>query len=147
MGQVKYTATHEWIEVDESAGVVGITERIQLQYATLVYIDLPSVGNEYEEEEPLARIDGANGRTFPVRAPVTGEIIEVNTELEDHPDLINQSPEGDGWICRMRIERPTELDALMDAEAYDEYEEEPLDSNVYMEEASFFDDDDDEEDY
>jgi glycine cleavage system H protein len=143
LGEVKYTPTHEWIEVDGSEGVIGITERKQLECGEIVYVELPAVGDEYEEEEAIGRLETADGSSYPVYAPVTGEILEVNTALEDGPDLINQSPEGDGWICRISIESPRELDALMDAGAYDEYEEEEPDDE-FLDEEDFYDD---EEDY
>jgi glycine cleavage system H protein len=136
----KFTTTHEWIEVGDRDGVVGITERIQLEYGDIVFVELPSVGDEYEQDETLGRVEVADGNTFPVRAPATGEIQVVNSVLEADPDLINHSPEGDGWICRISIESSRELDILMDADAYDAYEEEELDEE-YMDEEHFYDDD------
>ena len=136
----KFTTTHEWVEVGENDGVVGITERIQLEYGNIIFIELPAVGDEYEQDEPLGRVEVTDGNTFPIYAPATGEIKEVNTTLEEDPDLINYSPEGDGWICRISIESPRELDVLMDADAYIGYEEEELDGE-YMEEEDFYDED------
>ena len=138
----KFTTTHEWIEVGESDGVVGITERIQLEYGDIVFVELPTVGGEYEQDEPLGRVEVADGNTFPVHAPATGEIKEINASLEEDPDLINHSPEGDGWICRISIESPRELDVLMDIDAYNDYEEEELDDE-YMDEQDFYDEDED----
>lgn len=136
----KFTTTHEWIEIGDSGGVVGITERIQLEYGNIVFVELPAVGDEYEQEEPLGRVEVADGNTFPVHAPATGEITEINTMLEEDPDLINHSPEGDGWICRISIERPRELNILMDIDVYNDYEEEAL-NDEYMAEEDFYDDD------
>ena len=137
----KFTTTHEWIEVGESDGILGITERIQLEYGDIVFVELPMVGDEYEQDEPLGRVEVADGNTFPIHAPATGEIQEINTALEEDPDLINHSPEGDGWICRISIESSRELDVLMDIDAYNDYEEEELDDE-YMDEEDFYDDDD-----
>ncbi len=140
MNEVKYTTTHEWIEVINSKGIVGITERAQQAYGDIVFVELPLVGDELEQEDTIGRIEVADGGTFPVFAPVTGEIIEVNSALEDDPDLINRSPEGDGWICRMSIEGPRELDILMGPEEYEEYEEEnELDDDEYVGETDFYD--------
>ena len=136
----KFTTTHEWIEVGESDGILGITERIQLEYGDIVFVELPMVGDEYEQDEPLGRVEVADGNTFPIHAPATGEIQEINTALEEDPDLINHSPEGDGWICRISIESSRELDVLMDIDAYNDYEEEELDDE-YMDEEDFYDDD------
>ena len=140
MSEVKYTATHEWIEVINSEGVVGITERAQQAYGDIVFVELPLVGDELEQEDTFGRIEVADGGTFPVYAPVTGEITEVNAALEDDPDLINRSPEGDGWICKMSIEGPRELDILMGPDEYEEYEEEDeLDDDEYVAETDFYD--------
>lgn len=136
----KFTTTHEWVEVGESEGVVGITERIQLEYGDIVFVELPTVGDEYEQDEPLGRVEVTDGNTFSVHAPATGEIKEINATLEDDPDLINHSPEGDGWICRISIESLRELDVLMDIDAYNDYEEEELDDE-YMDEQDFYDED------
>ena len=137
----KFTTTHEWIEVGNSDGVVGITERIQLEYGDIVFVELPTVGGEYEQDEPLGRVEVTDGNTFHIHAPATGEITEINRTLEEDPDLINHSPEGDGWICRISIESPRELDILMDIDAYNDYEEEAL-NDEYMDEEDFYDDDD-----
>lgn len=140
MSEVKYTTTHEWIEVINSEGIVGITERAQQAYGDIVFVELPLVGDELEQEDTIGRIEVADGGTFPVYAPVTGEIIEVNFALEDNPDLINRSPEGDGWICKMSIEGPRELDILMGSDEYEEYEEEDeLDDDEYVGETDFYD--------
>lgn len=140
----KFTTTHEWIEVGENDGVVGITERIQLEYGDIVFVELPTVGDEYEQDEPLGRAEVGDGDTFPIHAPVTGEIKEINAILEEDPDLINHSPEGDGWICRISIESARELNILMEVDDYNDYEDEELDDE-YMDEEDFYDDDD--EDY
>ena len=138
MSEVKYTNTHEWIEVIESEGMVGITERAQLEYGDIVYVELPNVDDEYEQYEQISIIETADGDRFSVCAPITGEIKEVNTGLEDNPDLINRSPEGDGWICRMSIESPRrELGMLMTEDEYNEYEEEEIDQD-YMSETDFY---------
>jgi glycine cleavage system H protein len=140
VSEIKYTTTHEWIEIIDSEGIVGITERAQQAYGDIVFVELPLVGDELEQEDTIGRIEVADGGTFPVFAPVTGEIIEVNSALEDDPDLINRSPEGDGWICRMSIEGPRELDILMGPDEYEEYEEEnELDDDEYVGETDFYD--------
>ena len=143
MSEIKYTTTHEWIEITGSRGTVGITERAQLVYGDIVFVEFPTVGEEYEQGDLIGKVEVADGDAFDIHAPVTGEIKAINHALEDEPDLINRSPEGDGWICKMSIEGPRELDILMDASEYDEYEEEELDEED-PEDANFYDD---EEDY
>ncbi len=142
MNEVKYTAKHEWIEVTEDEGVVGITERVQLIYGDIIFVDLPPVNEEFEQDDVIGRVEVADGDSFPFHAPITGEIRAINTVLEDDPDVINRSPEGDGWICRMSVESSKELDVLMDAKEYDIYEEEEPDED-FMSETDFYDNDED----
>ncbi|MFQ6043418.1 MAG: glycine cleavage system protein H [Candidatus Poribacteria bacterium] len=133
MDRVKYTPTHEWIEVEiiqgtktserNQLGTVGITERIQEECGQITYIELPDVGDEYEQEEPVCNLDLANGDVHTVNAPVTGEVLEVNKALKDDPDLINQAPEGDGWLFKISIDIPRELSLLMDAGEYELFDE------------------------
>ncbi|MDE0042657.1 MAG: glycine cleavage system protein H [Candidatus Poribacteria bacterium] len=142
MNEVKYTATHEWIEVTNNEGVVGITERVQLIYGDIIFVDLPPVNEEFEQDDVIGRVEVADGDSFPIHAPITGEIRTVNAALEDDPDIINRSPEGDGWICKMSVESSKELDVLMDAKEYDSYEEEEPDEDL-LSETDFYDNEDD----
>ncbi len=155
MDEVKYTKTHEWIEYeipdDESpfdrkmVGTVGITYRGQLERGEVYYVELPEVGGEYEQEEPVCVLELANGDTFTVHSPVTGEVLEGNEALLDAPDLTNRSPEGDGWIFKIRIEIPRELSILMNRVDYDVYEED--DDEKYDDDDDFYYDDDDDDEY
>ena len=106
-------------------------------------MDLPPVDEEFEQDDVIDRVEVTDGDAFPIHAPVTGEIQTVNSMLEDDPDIINRSPEGDGWICKMSVESPRELDVLMDTGEYDAYEEEELDEEL-LDETDFYDG---EEDY
>ncbi|GIX07599.1 MAG: glycine cleavage system H protein [Candidatus Poribacteria bacterium] len=119
-----YTRTHEWIRLEgEDEGIVGVTQRRILEYGEVVAVELPEVGAEYEQHEPIGVIETIEGQEYYYRAPVSGEVLEVNAALEEDPTLLNQSAEDEGWIFRMRIEFPGELDDLMDAEEYEFYEE------------------------
>ena len=142
MSEIKYTKTHEWIEVKGSRGTVGITERAQLMYGEIVYVELPSVGEEFEQGDTIGRLEVTDGDTFVINAPVTGEITAINAALADDPDLVNRSPEGDGWVYKMSIESPRELDILMSASEYDEFDEE--DDEDFEEDSDLYDD---EEEY
>jgi len=151
LDKVKYTKTHEWIEFEiaegeslsdrEMVGTVGITDRGQSEYGEVDYVELPEVGDEYEQEEPACTLELSNGDTFTLHSPVTGELVEINEALKDDPDLINRSPEGDGWIFKIRIEIPRELSILMDRADYDVYEED--DEEILYDDDDFFLDDDD----
>ena len=142
MSEVKYTTTHVWIEVTEDEGVVGITERAQIIYGDVIFVDLPPVNEEFEQDDIMGRVEVADGDSFPIHAPVTGEIRAVNALLEDEPDVINRSPEGDGWVCKMSVESSKELEELMDAKEYDIYEEEEPERGLLIE-TDFYDSEDD----
>ncbi len=142
MSEVKYTTTHVWIEVTDDEGVVGITERAQIIYGDVIFVDLPPVNEEFEQDDIMGRVEVADGDSFPIHAPVTGEIRAVNALLEDEPDVINRSPEGDGWVCKMSVESSKELEELMDAKEYDIYEEEEPERGLLIE-TDFYDSEDD----
>ncbi len=142
MSTVKYTTTHEWIEVVDTEGTIGITERAQLIYGEIVFVDV-SPSQECEQGEIIGRIETETGGNFYLYAPVAGEIYEVNTALEEDIQLINSLPEGDGWICKIYIDNLSELDSLLSLEDYEDYEEDELDEGEYLPETDFYENIDD----
>lgn len=142
MSTVKYTTTHEWIEVKNSEGTIGITERALLIYGEIIFVDV-SPEQECEQGEIIGRIETETGGNFYLYAPVAGEIYEVNETLEEDVELINVAPEGDGWICKIYIDNLSELDSLLDLDDYETYEEDELDDSEYMPETDFFENIDD----
>ncbi len=139
---MKYTTTHEWIEVVGTDGTIGITERAQLIYGEIIFIDI-SPEQECEQGEIIGRIETETGGNFYLYAPVAGEIYEVNTALEEDIDLINNVPENDGWICKIYIDNLSELDSLMNLSDYEDYEEDEIDEGEYLPETDFFENIDD----
>ena len=142
MSTVKYTTTHEWIEVVGTDGTIGITERAQLIYGEIIFIDV-SPEQECEQGEIIGRIETETGGNFYLYAPVAGEIYEVNSALEEDIDLINNVPENDGWICKIYIDNLSELDSLMNLSDYEDYEEDEIDEGEYLPETDFFENIDD----
>lgn len=142
MSTVKYTTTHEWIEVNDSEGTIGITERALLIYGEIIYVDV-SPEQECEQGEIIGRIETETGGNFYLYAPVAGEIYEVNDALEEDVDVINVAPEGDGWICKIYVDNLSELDSLLELDDYDTYEEDAFDDSEYMPETDFFENIDD----
>ena len=121
MSEMKFTEDHEWILMeDDDVGVVGITDYAQDQLGELVFVELPEVGSEWVQGAEAAVIESVKA-AGEVKAPVAGTVIEVNESLEDEPERVNADPTGEGWIIRIRVNDPDELEALMDAEQYEAF--------------------------
>ena len=130
--ETRYTKSHEWIAIEgDDVASVGITERLILENGRVVFIESSEVGAEYEQDEPIGVLETREGVEIVYHAPATGEVIEVNESLQDDAGVINVSPEGDGWILRMRVEFPDELDSLMTPEEYEFFEDEEKDSDDF----------------
>ena len=119
-GDLKYTKEHEWVRVDGGAGTVGITDYAQDQLGDIVYVDLPDVGTQVTYLEKLGEIESVKA-VSELFSPVSGEVVEVNGALTDKPELVNASPYGEGWMLRVRLSDPEELDNLLTAQQYDDY--------------------------
>jgi glycine cleavage system H protein len=113
----RYTKDHEWIEVRGSVGTIGLTDYAQCQLGDIVFVDLPSVGATTEAGKSFGAVESVKA-AFDIYAPVSGEVVEVNAELRDAPEKVNSDPHGAGWLVKVRLQRPAELDGLMDATAY-----------------------------
>lgn len=118
-----YRESHEWVRSDEDGTVtVGISDHAQAQLGDMVFIELPEPGMSYEQGDACAVVESVKAASD-VYAPLSGEIIENNSALEDSPELVNSDPYGDGWLFRMQLSDPSELDGLLDPEAYAEQAE------------------------
>jgi len=115
-----YTKDHEWISVQGSVGIVGITDYAQHELGDVVYVDLPEVGDTFEASEPFGSVESVKA-VSEVFSPVSGEVIEVNETLENTPELVNQSPHQKAWMIKIRITNAEELKELLSAEEYEEY--------------------------
>ena len=119
----RYTREHEWIQVeDEASGraLVGITEYAQDQLGDVVYFDLPRAGDSLGAMAKMGEVESVKA-VSDLYSPVSGEVIEVNGSLVDQPELVNEDPFNQGWILRVAMSQPSELDGLMTAAEYDEY--------------------------
>ena len=119
----KYTKSHEWIRVEGDEAYVGITEYAQKQLGDVVFVDVDVEGDSLDQEESFGSIEAVK-TVSDVYMPAGGEVVELNPALEDSPELINKDPYGDGWIIKIKLADTSELDALMDADAYKEITEE-----------------------
>jgi glycine cleavage system H protein len=116
----KYDQEHEWVRVEGDEALVGITDYAQDQLSDVVYVELPEVGDTYDQGDILAVVESVKAASD-VYMPVSGEILEINEALEDSPELVNEDPFGEAWFVRIALVEPSELDDLMDAEAYKAY--------------------------
>jgi glycine cleavage system H protein len=116
----KYHEEHEWVRVEGDEAVIGISDYAQDQLSDVVYVELPEVGDTFEQGEVFAVVESVKAASD-VYMPVSGEILEMNEILEDSPELVNQDPYGEAWFVRVAMTDSSELDGLMDAEGYKAY--------------------------
>ena len=117
--ELKYTKEHEWIRVEGSEVVIGITDFAQNALTDVVWVELPEDGATVSSMESFASVESVKS-VSEIYAPVGGEVVGVNEDLEGAPELIYDDPYGDGWICRISISDPSELDTLLDSVSYSE---------------------------
>lgn len=121
--ELLYRESHEWVRYDEDGtATVGITDHAQAQLGDMVFVEVPEPGMSYEQGDACAVVESVKAASD-VYAPLTGEVIETNSALEDSPELVNTDPFGDGWLFRMQLSNPAELKGLLDAKAYAELAE------------------------
>lgn len=117
----KYTSEHEWVKIEEgSLALAGITEFAQDQLGDIVYFDLPQPGSTVTHLQKMGEVESVKA-VSDLFSPVTGEVVEVNQRLRDHPELANEDPLGEGWLLRVSVNDLSELDQLMSAEEYGSY--------------------------
>ena len=117
MSDTRYTKDHEWVRVDGDIATVGISNHAQEQLGDVVFVELPEVGRQVKPKDPMAVVESVKAASD-VYAPLSGEVVEVNGALGDDPALVNRGAESDGWFCKLKLADPGELDALLDAGAY-----------------------------
>lgn len=114
---VKYTNEHEWIRLKGDEAYVGITDYAQEQLGDIVFVDVTTEGETLEKGEVFGTIEVVK-TVSDLFLPIGGEVLEINPELEEHPELVNKDPYGDGWLIKIKPTETTEMDELLDAEAY-----------------------------
>ena len=114
---LKYTKEHEWVKIEGSTGTIGITDFAQGELGDIVFVELPKVGGKVEYLKPFGTIEAVKA-VSDLFSPLTGEITEVNSALENEAGSINSDPYGAGWIIKIKISNPAELNNLLDAAAY-----------------------------
>ena len=114
---VRYTSEHEWIRLENDEAIIGITDYAQDQLGDIVFVDVTAEGETLEQGEVFGTIEVVK-TVSDLFLPIGGEIVEVNPELEEHPELVNKDPYGEGWIIRIKPTDASQMDELLDAEAY-----------------------------
>ena len=118
--ELKFTTTHEWVGAEGNLGTVGITDHAQSELGDIVYLELPRVGTIVRAGEAFGTIESVKTVSDLV-APANGEIVEVNEELPETPELVNEDPYGAGWMVIIKVEDPSELGSLMTEQEYEEF--------------------------
>lgn len=116
--ELKYASSHEWARLEGDVVVVGITDHAQEALGDLVFVELPEVGDTVAAGDEAGVVESVKAASD-IYAPVSGEVIEINSALEDAPELINSDPYGEGWMYKIRVSSVEELDELLSAEEYD----------------------------
>jgi glycine cleavage system H protein len=117
---VKYSKDHEWVTVQNGIATIGITNHAQEQLGDVVFVELPAIGKKVEQNGDAAVVESVKAASE-VYAPVSGEVVEVNKELEGDPAMVNRDAEGGAWFMKVKLSNPAELDGLMDKAAYDAF--------------------------
>ena len=123
MAEIKYTDDHEYLRIDGDVATVGITKYAQEQLGDVVFVELPDTGKSFAKGDEAAVVESVKAAAE-VYAPITGEVVETNSDLEANPGLVNEDPEGGAWFVKMKISDKSELDGMMDADGYAKFVEE-----------------------
>lgn len=114
-----YAKTHEWVSLNEGIATIGITDFAQSQLSDLTFVELPEVGTEFKVGDEAAVVESVKAAAD-IYAPVAGEVVEINVDLEDAPERINQDAFGAGWLFKLKMADESEVDNMLDADSYDE---------------------------
>jgi glycine cleavage system H protein len=114
---LRYNSSHEWVRLEGELATVGITDHAQAELTDVVFVELPAVGRSVDAGDPTAVIESVKAASD-IYAPIAGEVVEINPEVEADPALVNTDPYGKGWLFKLRVKNTAEVSALLDAAAY-----------------------------
>lgn len=117
---MRFTKDHEWVELDGDVATIGITAYAAEQLGDVVFVELPEAGKSVKSGDPLAVVESVKAASD-VYAPISGQVVEFNAGLPDHPEMVNEWPERDAWFAKLRVADKAEIDALMDRDAYEAF--------------------------
>jgi glycine cleavage system H protein len=113
----RYSEEHEWVRVEGAEAVLGITDFAQEELGDVVFVELPEIGDSFEADEEIGTIESVKA-VAEIYTPLSGEVVGCNSAIDEAPDLVNKDPHGDGWLVRIRMSEPGQLDGLMSAAEY-----------------------------
>ncbi|HXX16234.1 MAG TPA: glycine cleavage system protein GcvH [Candidatus Eremiobacteraceae bacterium] len=119
----RYTKEHEWIDAKGTSATIGITDYAQHELGDVVFVEVPAAGTKLEVGKAFSSVESVKA-VSEIYAPANGEVLESNTALQNQPELINSDPHGDGWLVKIKLTNPAEVNSLMDAAAYEAFIEE-----------------------
>ena len=119
MSQLRFSGAHVWVRVEGPEAILGLSDYLQDQMGEITSLELPDLGDVLHAKRRMGHVESEEASS-PIEAPITGEVIEVNPEVLENPDIVNGEPYGSGWLLRVRIEDPSELEDLISEEEYAE---------------------------
>ena len=115
-----YSKDHEWVRVDGDQAIIGITDYAQDSLGDVVYVELPKAGDQFAANEPFGSVESVKA-VSEVFTPIAGEVVKINESLADEPETVNSDPYGDGWMIRVKMSHPGEVDSLLTAAEYEDF--------------------------
>jgi glycine cleavage system H protein len=123
--ELRYTREHEWVLIEQDAATMGITDFAQDALGDIVFLELPNIGDEIQKDEPIGVVESVKA-VSDIFAPLSGEVIDINTPLLDSFEALNEDPYGDGWMLKIKLAVPAEVDDLLSADEYQELASEEM---------------------
>jgi glycine cleavage system H protein len=117
---LQYTKEHEWVRIEDNEATIGVTDHAQDELGDVVFVELPKVGDSIEANESFGNVESVKS-VSELFMPLTGEVLEVNTDLDESPELVNDSPYDKGWMMRIQIKKTSEIDDLLSSSDYEEF--------------------------
>jgi len=122
MASLKFAKSHEWVKLDSDTATIGITDYAQQQLGDVVFIELPQIGSKAQQNSQIGTIESTKAASE-LYSPISGQVTEVNSELVNNPQWVNESPADKGWMVKLKVDNPAELDSLLDEDAYKKFVE------------------------
>ena len=116
--ELKYTEDHEWVKIDGDKALIGITDHAQSELGDIIFIEFPEINDHIEQKEPFGTIEAVK-TVADLFAPLSGKILEINNSLEDSPELVNSDAYGEGWIVKVSVDDPSQINDLLSSDSYE----------------------------